>query len=229
MRKFKIKIEFEEPPINLVDCDCDKEIALLNNYNYGQIDILPDTENQLFRYYHDNAILLLNYYHEVMSEPAFELTNEIRAMFGHLVDYRLKTDPLRENLQKAYGHFRRLNIDAFKILCDEYDKVFSQKVTNLYKYDYRSVAANYLRTYLELYFEARNLYLDAQNNESLGKNSNNVYEYYFKALVAYIKLKNYYIKNKEVVEKRKRKSITFKTLSVLTSLALSVITASCFW
>ena len=223
MRKIKIDIYLDEPLIKLLHDDADEQ-SLLEKYNYNEVNKKPLTEKQLYRYYQNNATLFLRYYHKVMGEPSFELSNEIRAMLGHLADYRLKEEPLKTNLEKAYGHFRRLNIDAFKILCDEYDKFFSNELSKFYKYDFSEEAASFLEKYLEFYFKAREQYLEAQNAEDVGSNNtNNVYKYYFDALRAYIELKNYYLKKRKAVIAKKRKSIIFKAISIVASIALSVL------
>lgn len=223
MRKIKIDIYLDEPPIKLLHNDADEQL-LLKEYNYDEINQKPFTEKQLYQYYQKNATLFLRYYRKVMGEPSFELSNEIRAMLGHLADYRLKEESLKTNLEKAYGHFRRLNIDAFKILCDEYDKFFSKELSRFYKYDFSEDTASFLEKYLKFYFKAREQYLEAQNAEDVGSNNtNNVYKYYFDALRAYIELKDYYLKERQTVIVRKRKIIIFKAISIVASIALSIL------
>lgn len=223
MRRFRIILEREEPPIILVAPDNDIEKKFLKVYRPNAI-IQPKTELELYKMYNDMVVPLIDYYVSVMGEPEFVLSNEVRAMLGHLVDYKLTNDGLKENLEKAYGHFRRLNLDAFKILCDEYDKYFSKCITRFYKYDLRNIDCKFLNDYYSHYFNARNAYLDAQKHESLGRNSNEVYERYFFALREYIALKNKYLEKKKILERKRLHSIIFKSISIVVSLLCSAIT-----
>lgn len=201
-----------------------KEKNYLTEYKCSKILETPYTEMELYEKYKSNIVPFLEYYVSVMGEPSFEITNEIRAMFGHITDYRLSAnDVLKKNLEKAYGHLRRVSLDISKILCDEYDKIFSSIIKKLYKYDYRKCSDNFLRRYLELYFEARECYLHAQNEEKLGSNNNTAYYAYFNALQKYIDLKNHYLKYKKTIEKQRRKAIIGKSVSVVVSILLLVV------
>ena len=50
------------------------------------------------------------------------LENEMRAILGHMSEYSLD----ESNLQKAYGHIRRLSTDTLKILCNGLDLEFEE-------------------------------------------------------------------------------------------------------
>ena len=223
MCKFRIALRRIEPPIRLVDKDNTIESDLCKKYDPKEIAKYPKTEDELYRMYSKMGNLLLDYYNLVMGEPAFELSNEVRAILGHLVDYNKQTDGLKENLKRAHAHFRRLNLDAFKILCDEYDKVFSKLLVKFYRHDLRAVAADFLKTYYKQYFEARGQYLSAQNEESLGKNDSIVYDLYFEALKRYIVLKNTYLEKRKKLKRGRIRSIACQAGSIIVSAVCGII------
>lgn len=223
MRRFRIVLKQIEPPIRLVDKDNSIEVNLCSQYKPEKIAKCPKTEDELYSVYSEMGNLLLDYYNLVMGEPAFELSNEVRAILGHLADYNEQGDDLKENLKRAYAHFRRLNLDAFKILCDEYDKVFSKLIVKFYKYDLRTAAADFLKKYYTQYFQARDKYLCAQKKESLGKNCDEVYGLYFEALKSYIQLKNTYLGKKKKLKRKKICSVTCQIGSIIVSVICSTI------
>ena len=100
-------------------------------------------------------------------------SNEIRAILGHLSQYRMSNYNIDKNdLRKAYGHFRRLNLDLLKILCDIFNKNLYKILTQQYKYDLRNVKDDYLVNFDKKYITARRLYLKAQREESSGSDRN---------------------------------------------------------
>ena len=78
----------------------------------------------------------------------------------------------KNDLRKAYGHFRRLNLDLLKILCDIFNKNLYKILTQQYKYDLRNVKDDYLVNFDKKYITARRLYLKAQREESSGSDRN---------------------------------------------------------
>lgn len=214
-----------------------KKVAKAENnllrYDFNRINVHPDTEKELFSYYKDIYIYLYNYYEALIGDVSFVLSNEIRAFYGHIIEYRVaEQNDERDiiNLNKAYGHFRRLNLDTFKLLCDEYDKFFIQYLNSRSKYNYNDVKYNFLKNYSIMYLEARKKYLEAQNSERLGSNSpNNVYKLYFEALKKYSKLRECYSEYHKRIDRKRRWIIVGKVFSLCTSLACSIASVISFF
>jgi hypothetical protein len=157
------------------------------------------------------------------ADIVFVLGNEARAMFGHLADYRLNPQK-RKNLLDAYGHFRRLNLDAFKIICDELDKFLFSYFQKHYHYDYRNVRRNFLLEYSKKYFAAQKAYLDAQVKEQTGSDRlvGNIIEEYFQAAKLYVDLFIFLQENNSGLEKTKWKAVAKSTFVVVGS-ALGIL------
>lgn len=117
-------------------------------------------------------------------------------MLGHLSEYRSSKINNREELHNVYGHFRRANLDALKIICDELDRSLLIILQKQYTYDYRNMYEKYLKEYSKMYFAAKNAYLEAQEKECVGsdRNTHNIFEFYHLATKQYILLKQFYEK-----------------------------------
>lgn len=168
-------------------------IDALNSYDCVAVNSLPSTEKELYDYYVNNTDPVISWARKITDDNIFVLGNEIRAMFGHLADYR--QDPTRKkNLENAYGHFRRLNIDTFKILCDEFDKFFLIQLKKYYHLDLRNIDRNYLEDFSNEYFNAKDAYIEAQQKEHVGSDMHeNIILLYHKAASCYAKVyKNFY-------------------------------------
>lgn len=197
---------------------------LVEKYNPNTINICPKSADELYGYYRAYTQVLLDCVLEEIKTLPYVLTNEIRAMVGHLSEHNTKTDLSNYELQKAYGHFRRLNLDAMKILCDELDKGFSDFIFKSHKYPYYKVEEGFMASYAKKYFEARQLFLDAQFSEGVGSNyMANVYETYFDAVKKYIELQRYYLGNLKEIKKIRRKTVMKRTLALVWSLANIVV------
>lgn len=164
----------------------------------------PKTERELYGYYcfyEDIVIQYLRLKHKKFIRP---LSNEIRAIMGHLAQYNDTSNINKRELEKAYGHFRRLVLDSFKIICDSYDDALYKAMKRQQHYNLNKVGIDYLQEYSKLYIKAKQLYISAQKCEKTGSDStsdNNIILSYHKACVEYIKLKQLYCKNKAKVNK----------------------------
>lgn len=207
--------------------DFGKYQELVEKYNPDIINICPKSADELYGYYRSYTRVLLDCVFEEIKTLPYVLTNEIRAMVGHLSEHNIKIDLSNYELQKAYGHFRRLNLDAMKILCDELDKGFSDFISKLHKYPYYKVEEGFMASYVKCYFEARKLFLEAQFSEGVGSNYKvNVYETYFKAVKKYIELQKYYLDNFNEIKKIRRKTIIKQTVALawsLVNIAVSLV------
>lgn len=197
------------------------EDFILNKFPSDKINEQPKTEQDLLSLYCEYSDLLYQYVRCVIKPYLYPLNNEIRAMFGHLAECKISpTSTTKLDLEKAYGHFRRLNLDLFKLICNGFDQTLSKKMKKQYRYDFRNSCSGYLKEYSSRYFEAKRLYINAQEEERLGCDSDkhNVILLYYKAATEYIKLKQYYQENKCMVIKTKMKSITIKTVLGITGI-----------
>lgn len=197
----------------------DEFLQILPSYSSEVINSRPDSEQALHKMYEDYTDPIISFAKNLTSDNIFFLSNEVRAMFGHIAEYRL--DGGKKNLEDAYGHFRRLNIDMFKVLCNEFDKTFLKYLKKHYHYDFRDVHSSFLKDYAQLYFDAKNTYLEAQLKEHVGSDrlSGNVIELYYNATVKYSELLEYFRENHKGIEKQK---ISF-IVSVVCSTIFSII------
>lgn len=193
------------------------ENLIINQFDYNLIDTKPKTEYEFLQYYANNTDYLYQYLRVVVDNQIFVISNEIRAILGHLSDYNVFPDGTKKDLEKAYGHLRRMNLDAFKILCDRFDDALFKKLLNNSKYDYRDLCPTYIKEFSAKYFNARKLYLQAQEQERTGCDSevHNIIKLYHNAAKQYIKLKQYCDKNKHNVFKIKMKVKAFKVVAFL--------------
>ncbi len=196
-----------------------KELSsILDAYKPEQIDCMPLTEKDLYRYYEDFTDELLTFVRKMSDDNVFLLGNEARAMFGHLADYRLNSKE-KKNLQDAYGHFRRLNLDVLKILCNELDKTFIKYLKKHYQYDFRNTRKDFLFEYSEKYFDAQRAYLKAQIDERAGSDrlSGNIIFEYHEAAKKYLELFIFIEDKYKDLEKVKRTLILKYSVSFIIS------------
>lgn len=200
------------------DIDSERLILVLKNYDYEKLNVLPNSENDLLRYYEQYADPIITESKRLTDNNVFPLGNEVRAMIGHLADYQQNTYD-RNNLKNAYGHFRRLNIDAFKIICDEADKSLLKYLDSHKYYDFRNVNAEFLKTYSTMYFSAKEKYLDAQLSERTGsdRRSGNVLKEYQCACLKYAELLSYL--------KRENKGLNTKIIKTIVGMVVSSLIA----
>lgn len=193
------------------------EEFILHEFDIQQVDTTPFTEEELYRCYANNTDKVYQYLRLTVVTWLFPLSNEIRAMLGHIADYRIcDVNDDKRNLEKAYGHFRRLTLDAFKVLCDEFDLSLSLHLRKEYSYDYRMVCTDYLKQFAEKYVIAKNLYIKAQSEEKLGadQGKHNVIEMYHAAAKEYILLNQFYQEKKQAIIAVKKKANIKKALQL---------------
>lgn len=160
-----------------------------------ELDMKPMTEEQLLSMYAIYTLPLYEYLDELFGFP-YAIGNEIRAMLGHLSQYNSDKRSNRNELEKAYGHFRRVNLDSLKVICDELDRSLSYDWNKDTKYDFREFQKDYIEEFGKRLIYARMRYLEAQESENVGSDSevHNVFELYYESAVKYIELKQYYYK-----------------------------------
>ncbi len=216
----KIKIEKEIEDIILLD------------FNSDIINKKPKTEKELYEYYSKYTDIMIQYLRLKVSKVLRPLSNEMRALLGHLTDLNTENKIDRRELEKAYGHFRRLTLDSFKILCDEYDNVLYDKLIHQYHYNLNSVNIDYLENYSNLYVSAKKAYLEAQQAEKTGSDSTgdaNVIKMYYEACKQYIELKRLYCLHKSKIKCVKIKAsmyVAFTIISFVFSTTVSILTAT---
>lgn len=189
---------------------CELEDFILESYDTNVLNTTPKSEKELLNMYQKYTDVLYQYLRLCIDDFMHALNNEIRAILGHLAEYRTIPETRdKRNLDKAYGHFRRLNLDALKILCDEFDRGLSVNLKKQYSYDYRDVCVDYLKVYAERYFKAKHLYIEAQQKERVGcdRDVHNIIELYYVAAKEYILLKKFYDEKKKDILKTKRRLI----------------------
>lgn len=186
-------------------------IGLLNALNEFPPNIIneqPYTEKELLECYMSYTDPILIHIRKMGTDNVFVLGNELRALFGHLADYRLNPTN-RKNLSDAYGHFRRINLDAFKIICDKLDAFLFEFLKTHYHFDYRKINQSFLSQYVSKYFAAQKAYMKAQVSERTGSDrlSGNIIREYYDAAKYYVELFEYLQNNYAGLEFTKWKSI----------------------
>lgn len=182
-------------------------LDFMKSYQPSVLNKSPFTERELLVLYCEYTDPLLQLVRTINSDNVFTLGNEARAMVGHLADYGLNQSN-KKNLSDAYGHFRRLNLDAFKIICDKLDSFLFGYLDTHWHYDYSRVNANFLSEYTKRYYSAQKAYLLAQTTERTGSDrlANNIIEEYFNAANLYAELFTYLQNNRSGIEFAKWKS-----------------------
>lgn len=198
---------------------------LINYYDPAIINETPMSSIMLYNYYYDHTKYLIDYVESEFNEVPYVLNNEIRAMFGHLSKHSTRFDLSNFELKKAYGHFRRLNLDAFKLLCNEYDIFFSSFLNKSYKYSFKKIDKDFILNYATAYYLARKKYLDAQNCESVGSNSDeNVYKAYLEAFQKYMELKEIHMNKIKDINEIIIKTRIVKFISVAWIIIMTIAT-----
>ena len=198
------------------------ENYILTQYNPDIINSQPSNEKDLLNIYYSYTDILFQYVRNYTERFINPITNEIRALLGHLAEYRISDQrSTKIDLEKAYGHLRRINLDLMKILCDEFDRSFSKIQKSQSRYDLRNMKNDYTLTFGKKYFNAKNLYINAQKEERLGCDSHthNIYDLYYQAAKEYIELKIYYQKYKNDIIWIKTKTIASNTFFILLAVA----------
>ncbi len=198
------------------------ENYILTQYNPDIINSQPSNEKDLLNIYYSYTDILFQYVRNYTERFINPITNEIRALLGHLAEYRISDQrSTKIDLEKAYGHLRRINLDLMKILCDEFDRSFSKIQKSQSRYDLRNMKNDYTLTFGKKYFNAKNLYINAQKEERLGCDSHthNIYDLYYQAAKEYIELKRYYQKYKNDIIWIKTKTIASNTFFILLAVA----------
>lgn len=169
------------------------EEYILNYFDADKINQKPETVSDLLRYYKDTTDYLYQYLRCVSDKELIFASNELRAALGHIAEYRINNDGTKNDLEKAYGHFRRMTLDILKVICDVFDESLLRFFKKACKVDFRNVDNEFLKDYSQSYFKAKQLYLSAQSDERTGADSekHNVIEKYLLAAKEYIKLKQY--------------------------------------
>ena len=175
---------------SIADSDTYSEFETsLKAFQPETLEIPVTTPGQIYAYY-SKIEGLYTWLRNAYDSDLQSIENEIRATMGHMSEY--ESD--HENLQKAYGHIRRMAIDVLKILCNGFDKEFEEWIITHAEFDYNTQDNLYIPMYVKMYNQARQEYLDAQMKENMGSNrSNHIIEKYYKAAELYGKLYEYHI------------------------------------
>ncbi len=185
------------------------EEIILKDFDSELLNTKPFTEKELYLYYAMYSDIVVQYLRLAVRNELRPLTNEVRAVLGHLTEKNTDTHVDQRELEKAYGHIRRLTLDAFKILCDEYDDFFVKTMMKQYHYNFNSVDVRYLQNYSSLYIQANKAYTLAQQAEKTGSDSTgteNIIQLYHIAAKNYIELKQHYVKNKRKINRVRLKT-----------------------
>ena len=149
----------------------------------------------------------------------------MRAILGHLSEYNPEEDKVKNNLGKAYGHFRRLSIDTLKILCNGFDKEYDKWIGKHALYDYRGIDNEYFPKYVSLYNKAHAEYIRVQKLENLGSDRDNgiIKEYRSVAENYYILYQHHMDDRRIKIEKITKKFIINKIIWFLAAIFMVIL------
>lgn len=201
-----------------------KFMSALTAYDADKLEIKPNNPHEIYQYY----ILVDGMY--IWLKNAYEdnlcvLCNEMRAILGHLSEYSSENEKEKENLEKAYGHLRRLSIDILKTLCDAFDKIFDGWINKHARYDYKNIDADYFPQYVTLYNKAHCDYLDAQKSENMGSDrGNKIICKYYEAAKSYSKLYEHHMDDRRIgIEKITRRLMVNNVIWISCTIILSIL------
>ncbi len=218
MRIFDFEIICKRKHYTVVSKEDSKFVEHLKNiiiaYNSKSLEKPPESVDELLRYYTDNFDEMYSETRNILGCSPFVVDNEIRAMLGHIFEYNFQDDQ-DDNLDKAYGHFRRLNIDTFKIICDKFDLFYVRWLERHYKYEFRSMDKDFLLGFAEKYYAAKTEYTKAQSKEHVGsdRRHHSILEDYRVAALKYVEMMQFYLIYEEEVKKIKIKTDVKKFVS----------------
>lgn len=197
----------------------------IKTYDASLVNVQAKTVPELYSYFYSNSDAVYQYVRLLIDGNEFAVSNEIRAMLGHLAEGELNCKGVgKHELKNAYGHFRRMNIDVLKMLCDELDKALSWWLQKHYHYDYRKQEEEFLPTFSENYVSAKRKYKKARLLESVGSDSKNnkfnIIELYYQAACAYIDLFALYRRKHAMIEKKKWRTIFHYVCCAVVSILL---------
>ena len=196
----------------------------LNAYCPEKLEVDPSNQSEIYEYYTciDRLYIWLK---NAYNDDICVLCNEMRAILGHLSEYNPNTENKKKNLEKAYGHFRRLSIDILKIICNGFDKEFDEWIRKHTAYDYRNVDAQYLPTYISLYYEAHGKYIEAQKSENLGSDKDNhIIKKYCDVAAIFGKLYKHHVDDRRFdIEKITRRFKKNKYAVIVSTIVLTII------
>jgi hypothetical protein len=166
-------------------------------------------------YIEDISLLILQY--EVLSVGfPIGIINEIRAVFTHLAKHNLSDDASEKeiNLSKAEGHIKRAKLDCYKYIWSFFEDEYS-KFDKTYKDVDLSLVEDgkFLLKLIKARENAKHLLLEARKTDlSIDSDdetkTNESYEKYEKAYVAYSSMHKLINDSSAKCESLKRKAVT---------------------
>ena len=205
----------------------DAYIKALNAYNPNKLEENPQNPSQIYEYYSyvDELYVWLK---KAYSDDICVVCNEMRAILGHLAEYDPSNENNKNNLGKAYGHFRRLSIDTLKIICTSFDKEFDVWIRKHAMYDYRGIDADFFPKYVTLYHEAHRAYIDAQKSENLGSDrENKIIVKYYNVAKLYGEVYKHHVNERRLyIEKITQRFKVSKVVWVIATLLLTLISVT---
>lgn len=192
----------------------------LNSFQPSILENEVTAPNDIY-YYYSKIDKLYVWLKNAYNSDLQSVENEMRAALGHMSEY--ESD--HGNLQKAYGHIRRIGIDVLKILCNGFDQEFEEWINTHAAFEYSSHDNLYMPQYVKMYNEAHQKYLYAQQKENLGSNKNNrIIEKYYEAAESYGMLYEYHLNERRLkIHNRYCKNLWLQRLWVMSTLVLTTI------
>jgi hypothetical protein len=187
----------------------------IERFDFDMLEKHPESVEELMQYYLLNTDPVYSCMRKAFSISFEAMDNEVRAMLGHFADMDVN-DSKDTNLSNAYHHFRRMNIDSFKTICDEFDKFYTDWFRGHYYCDFSHMRANFLCSLAEKYYNAKTLYKKAQKEERVGSDhgKHKILQDYSQAALAYVNMYRLYAQYRKKVKCVKFKFVIKRGIAI---------------
>lgn len=163
---------------------------------------------EIYGQYHNSIKIFIGQLEVLQDKFPVEILNEIRAVFSHIAKIYICNDKqvAITNLQKAKGHIKRAQLDAFKYMCYAYSKYYKE-FRNLYKNLDLSYVNNgeFINELSKTYISAIEKSNFAREIESYADDVVESYEAYEDAYNEYAMVYKLIVTNLSVMEKLQQK------------------------
>lgn len=163
---------------------------------------------EIYSQYHNSIKIFIGQLEVLQNKFPVEILNEIRAVFSHIAKaYVCENEKVAwENVNKAKGHIRRAQLDAYKYMCYAFSKYYTE-----FRELYKNVDLSYVNNG-DFINELSNTYasaiIKAENARMVEAKANDVIESYEKYEDAYYEYASVYkliLDNLPIVEKLQQK------------------------
>lgn len=164
--------------------------------------------SEIYEQYHNSIKIFIGQLEVLQNKFPVEILNEIRAVFSHIAKIYVCDDKkiAVRNIEKAKGHIKRAQLDAYKYMCYAYSKYYKE-----FRELYKNVDLSYVNNgdfIIELskaYASAVEKSNSAREIEAVADDSTEAYDTYEEAYYEYAKVYKLIVENMLLMEKLQQK------------------------